>query len=1039
MNLNALKKMLDHTSRRSDYYLFYSLSFLLTAAAVFSWYLFSGKTLIWSQDGWNQHFKALVYYGRYLRKIIKTLFLEHRLSLPAWDPFIGEGSDILSTLHYYVIGDPLCLPAVLVRSEYMHYMYSALIILRLYLAGISFSVLCFKRGLTNRWGIFAGAISYCFCYWALLNAARHPYFLNPMIWFPLIIAGIEDVLRQRRSYLLTAAVFLSAVSNFYFFYIIVLLTVIYTAVRTTLKYGRRWKNYIRPVTTISLASLCGTMIAGLILLPVLHSFLVDSRMGIDRPWHLFYPLKYYSLLPSLLTNPAGEEYYWVCLCFSAPVLLSMGFLFVKERKRPEDRLFKILLAISLLILMIPALGQFINGMSYMSNRWCWGLALLCCFLLSSQWDRLLLMEKSEAVKLFFIFCFYTCICLFFERSRNIVSYFNICLTLILLFGLVYVLKEKRHRQYAMTAMTLVSVISCSFWKNSDSYKAYKYSAEVMDFRKVNESFWQNETEAVLFLVGNTPEKNRYIRCSGRDLTFNANIFKGLSSSNYFWSISNPAITDFRSDLEMTESIPQEYQGYDDRSDLLALSSTNYFTVKDTDSLAIPYGFSLLGSVNVQAERTEQYLNALSRMNGGTLTPSQEEMIYQKSDEVYRVYKNNYALPLGYVYDHFMTPDTWEHLSALERQETMLSSVCLSEPSRFCQETVLPSRESVIDYQADTPKTDIYFKDNVIVTTADNQKLTLTFKGLENAETYVELKGLHYTASSTYDLYFGSDDKDPDNLYNQVTWDMLSIQEQFGIIRNHLLWISPQAVDLTFSTKIDQEEAGTKDQGKEDSPASISTDADSPEGPSRLSDAEKNKTDDTSDKAPGAADSKKQHTQKKDINYCTPDYNFYGGRKDFLINMGYSKEPLTSVTLTFPSMGIYSLDSLKILCRPMQDFGSSIMKLKSRSLDNVSFGTDRIQGDMNLERPGILCVTVPYSEGWHAFVDGKEQKVLTANKHYLGLDLDRGNHHIVLTYTRPLQKAGCYLSLAGVLLFAVIVFFEEKKRKKNYRHKKRSTA
>ena len=35
---------------------------------------------------------------------------EHQPSLPMWDLHIGYGSDILTTLHYYVIGDPLTLP-----------------------------------------------------------------------------------------------------------------------------------------------------------------------------------------------------------------------------------------------------------------------------------------------------------------------------------------------------------------------------------------------------------------------------------------------------------------------------------------------------------------------------------------------------------------------------------------------------------------------------------------------------------------------------------------------------------------------------------------------------------------------------------------------------------------------------------------------------------------------------------------------------------------------------------------------------------------
>ena len=114
---------------------------------------------------------------------------------------------------------------------------------------------------------------------------------------------------------------------------------------------------------------------------------------------------------------------------------------------------------------------------------------------------------------------------------------------------------------------------------------------------------------------------------------------------------------------------------------------------------------------------------------------------------------------------------------------------------------------------------------------------------------------------------------------------------------------------------------------------------------------------------------------------------------------------------------------------MEDFEEKINKLKAHSLKNAAFGTDSLQGDLHLDEPGILCITIPYSEGWQAFVDGKKQKVMLANGHYLGLDLDQGRHHITLRYHRPLQKEGIYLSLAGLVLLILLIAWEERKRKK----------
>lgn len=47
----------------------------------------------------------------------------------------GYGGDILTTLHYYVIGDPLDLLSIACPTRYAVYLYSFLSLFRLYLAG----------------------------------------------------------------------------------------------------------------------------------------------------------------------------------------------------------------------------------------------------------------------------------------------------------------------------------------------------------------------------------------------------------------------------------------------------------------------------------------------------------------------------------------------------------------------------------------------------------------------------------------------------------------------------------------------------------------------------------------------------------------------------------------------------------------------------------------------------------------------------------------------------------------------------------------
>lgn len=224
-------RFLSTKHRYRQYFLIYTILFLVVCTIVFSWYFLTGRTLIWQGDGWTQHYRALVYYAKYLRTILRSIIYEHRLVVPQWDFSLGEGNDILQTLHYYVMGDPFAFFSVLVPTRFLHVYYDFMVLFRMYLAGVAFSCLCFHQKRMGRCAVMAGTLTYVFCYWAIYNAARHPYFLNPMIYFPMLVMGIERILRKEKPYLFILSVGLSAVSNFYFFYMLSLLTALYAVIR----------------------------------------------------------------------------------------------------------------------------------------------------------------------------------------------------------------------------------------------------------------------------------------------------------------------------------------------------------------------------------------------------------------------------------------------------------------------------------------------------------------------------------------------------------------------------------------------------------------------------------------------------------------------------------------------------------------------------------------------------------------------------------------------------------------------------------------
>lgn len=206
----------------------YTLLFSVTAVGVFFWHITAGKSFVWEYDGLQQYFPALMYYSGYLKKFIKALLFEQRFVRPMWEPALGEGADILTTLHYYGIGDPLYLLSAFVPQAFLPVLFDALLIVRLYLAGLFFLFLCRQTLLeASKIAMAAGALSYAFCFWALFYIGMYPSFLNALMYLPLLILGAYRVLEGKGFLLLTLSVAFAAASNLYLFYMLAFVTAIY--------------------------------------------------------------------------------------------------------------------------------------------------------------------------------------------------------------------------------------------------------------------------------------------------------------------------------------------------------------------------------------------------------------------------------------------------------------------------------------------------------------------------------------------------------------------------------------------------------------------------------------------------------------------------------------------------------------------------------------------------------------------------------------------------------------------------------------------
>ena len=208
----------------------YTIAFLAAFLIAYSPYLTEKTTFVWNSDGRLQHFPILVYIGRFLRHALQNA-LNGDFSIPLFDLNMNMGDNIFGFINPMGGTDPLALLSAFVPTQYSEYLYGFLAIFRVYLAGLSFSALCFYFNKLYSHTLI-GSIVYCFSGFALVGAMRHPFWISAMCILPLLIVGADKVLKRERPYLFIISVFFAALNiGYYHLYMMTIMFGVYVLVR----------------------------------------------------------------------------------------------------------------------------------------------------------------------------------------------------------------------------------------------------------------------------------------------------------------------------------------------------------------------------------------------------------------------------------------------------------------------------------------------------------------------------------------------------------------------------------------------------------------------------------------------------------------------------------------------------------------------------------------------------------------------------------------------------------------------------------------
>ncbi|MBO6136979.1 MAG: YfhO family protein [Lachnospiraceae bacterium] len=923
---------------RTGYIAVYTLCFALLSLIVFRYFLMYAKTTILVGDGISQNYNTLLYYSKILRQILSTLIHEHRLEFPMWDISAGLGEDILGVMHYYGVGEPIMLLAAFVPPSRTDYLYCFIYIARLYLGGLGFSWFSLWHG-NRKFATLLGAFVYVFSGYSLTLAMKHLMFGVPIVFFPLILLGVDKVIRDRSCTLFILASAFAALSNIYFFYAQMVFAFIYCIFRLVCERRRfDFKQYAVTLLSFALSAAAILLISAVVLLPEAALLLSESRVGRGYPYTLTYGLKYYFEYIAGFTNLQQAEGLMTA-GYSAIALMAVIILFLKKN---QDFRLKAAVASFFVFSFVPYFAYMMNGFSYVTNRWVWAFACLMGYVVAKVYPDIYELDnkqKLQGIGAVLVICALSVLLPPLRNMHTFASIIVLLLSCLLLAAFDIRQGESLRSRLVVTAVFVLGLLIMTYrlWSprfdGDGKYVIGKYN----DINTADDILENRNSDAAIELIGD----DEFFRTGEIGVTTgggNSALHRSVNLCRRYFSMMLPNISEFIRELGFNTQMDFKLEGTDKRSIMDALLSVRYYNVRQGEEDSLPFGY------DVKVSEADTY------------------------DGHSAAWKNEHYLPLGYTYDQAVSREELYSLDLAGRQEAMLYGAVLEpEAAKAGGIPVIQAkdrleRRSVLKGITQVSGGETVITDKGIELRGRDAILKLELEGLPESENYVVLSGADFEGWKMT------------SAYSTDEWKGLSRYERAGIRAADFLKRPDDEATMYFGLQ------------------------------------------------------NGDFTNR--IEYFTPMHDCYTGHDSFITNLGYSREGLKEIYCKLTKPGFYKFEKLDVVCQPTENITARLDELRKEPLEEVSFGNNRISGRLKASKNRLLVLSIPYSPGWRAFVDGSETRTACANLMFLSIPVSSGEHSIELRYETPYLRTGAYLSAAGFAMLIAMMLIQGYLRKKS---------
>ena len=566
-----------------------------------------------------------------------------------WSQHTDLGANFIGSYSFYLLGSPFFWLTIPFPSEWLQFLMGPLLILKFACATLTGYVYLHRYTKTRDTALI-GAVLYAFSGFSIYNVFFN-HFHEAIVFFPLLLAALDEYMAARRRGLFALAVCFCCVVNYYFFVGQVTFTLIYFFLRLACK---SWRISLRDFLLLALEAVLGVGMACVLLVPSVLAVVQNYRASeyingwnavlYNKNQRYLHIIECFFFPPDLPARPnftPESESKWASLGAWLPLFSMTGVIGWLQLHRKHW--LKKLLWILFLMAMVP----FLNSAFQMMNtsfyaRWYYMLTLMMALatILSLEcsrvdWKRSISWTMGITVAIALVVGFMPTFTTSSDGAETVTYgleqyptrfWTYVAIALISLAALIYLFtfcrtSRRRFQRSAMVALSVVTVL---------------YSIYFIALGKTQSEYTWDHLIPYNLNGGEDVDLPDLQECR-------SDFYESLDNAGMFWEI--PTIQAFHSIVP--GSVMEFYDSIGVQRDVASRPDTSH------------YGLRALTSVHwLFDDDHDSDFFAGEDMSD----PAMPGWAYYGNANGYDIWENQYYIPMGFSYDYYITRSEYNALN-----------------------------------------------------------------------------------------------------------------------------------------------------------------------------------------------------------------------------------------------------------------------------------------------------------------------------------------------------------------------------------------